>query len=321
MGYTVEDVRHVRFKRECQQSALLTDRSKGTVVIQLYDADLWPTKCTVWTRIRPILEPAVLERKRERLEGEMRSIRSARRLIVHTSYQEYQEKLKPAEWKYLPRTLDICGLDPFTEVIDAAADIAVTAADFMDAFRQLPDLLTATSDARKLHARSLIKIPLSVIQPAPEPGETLGGDAAMSSQPDTLELATAAFTCEEPCCNAPCLLGWDSIAQHQCRLDLDSFASHPYWEQQYLDVSPGLPKISFSFDKSEIAAAIVRAAGLDHRVATVSDMDAKDLRYGCSICPPEKENGNGTPSWTKDGYKWRDFVRFLHLHYFFFVRR
>ena len=247
----------------------------------------------------------------------MRDIRSARRLIIHTSYQEYQKNLTPAQWKYLPRTLDICGLDPFAKVIDSTIDIAVTAADFEEAFRELPDLLAASSDARKLHARSLIDIPTSVVQPAPESGETLEGDAVMCSsslQPDTLDLATAAFTCQEPPCSGPCLFGWDDIAQHRCRLDLDLLASRPYWEQQYLDHSSDPPKIGFSSDKSEIAAAIVRAAGLDDRVATVSDMDAKDLRFGCSVCPPKMENGNGTPYWTKAGYKWREFVRLLHLH-------
>jgi hypothetical protein len=254
----------------------------------------------------------------------MRNIRSARRLIIHTSYQEYQKTLMPAQWKYLPRTLDICTLDPFAKVIDATVDIAVTAADFKEAFRELPDLLAASSDAQTLHARSLIKIPTSVIQPTPEPGEVLEGDAVMCSsslQPDTLDLATAAFTCQEPRCSAPCLFGWDDTAQHQCRLDLGSFASRPYWEQQYINRSESFdpPKIGFSSDKSKIAAAIVRAAGLDDRVATVSDMDAKDLRFGCSVCPPRKETGNGPPYWVKAGYKWRDFVRFLHLHYIFFA--
>jgi hypothetical protein len=57
----------------------------------------------------------------------------------------------PSQWKYLPRTLDICALDPFAKVLDAKSDVAVTAADFEDAFRQLPEILLASSDAHKIH--------------------------------------------------------------------------------------------------------------------------------------------------------------------------
>jgi len=101
--------------------------------------------------------------------------------------------------------------------------------------------------------------------------------------------------------------GWDDIAQHHCRLDLDSFGSVA-WQPHWIDQPPGPPKIAFSVRGSEIAGTIVRAAGFDDRVATALDMDAKDLRFGCSACPPERD---GTSSWMKVKYKWRDFVRFL----------
>jgi hypothetical protein len=121
----------------------------------------------------------VLEKKKERLEREMREIRSARRAIIHTSYTGYLKTLMPSQWKYLPRTVDICAMDPFAAVVDAEGDVAVTAADFEDAFRQLPELISADSDARKLHARSLLKIPTAVNHPAssaPEPGEIVEGE-------------------------------------------------------------------------------------------------------------------------------------------------
>ena len=251
----------------------------------------------------------------------MKNIRPVRRLIIHASYQEYQKALMPAEWKYLPRTLDICALDPFAAVLDATAEVAVTAADFEDAFRQLPELLAASSDALKLHARSLIKISTSVIQPASrsqEPGETVDGEAASPSssiQPITLDLAASAFTCQEPICMGSYLFGWDDIAQHHCRLDLDSIDSVYGQEPHWMDQPPDPPKIAFSARGSEIAGTIVRAAGFNDRVATALDMDAKDLRFGCSACLPQS---SGTSSWTKIGYKWRDFVRFLSFDCCFF---
>ena len=252
----------------------------------------------------------------------MKNIRSGRRLMIHGSYQDYQKALMPAQWKYLPRTLDICALGPFAAVLDAAADVAVTAADLEVAFRQLPELLAASSDALKLHALSLIKIPTPTTQPASsaqEPGEILDGEAALPSssiQPTTLDLAAYTFTCQESICLRSYLFGWDDIAQHHCRMDLDSFDSVTFgWEPHWIDQPPDPPKIVFSAHGSEIAGTIVRAAGLDDRVATALDMDAKDLRFGCSACPAERDRAS---SWTKVGYKWRDFVCFLPFLFFFF---
>jgi hypothetical protein len=249
----------------------------------------------------------------------MRDIRSARRAIVHTSYQEYQKTLMPSQWKYLPRTTDICALNPFAEVLDANVDVAVTAANFEEAFRHLPELLSASLDARRLQARSLIIIPTSV-SPKPatsaqEPGEIVEGEAALpTSQSDVLDLATATFTCQESPCTGygkrvSYLFGWDDIAQHHCRID--PFIYNSFISQQF---TSDPPKSAFSPEGSTIAAAVVQAAGLDDRIATISDMDAKDLRFGCSSCLPSKKNG---VSWTRAGYKWRDFVRFLPSDLFF----
>ena len=130
------------------------------------------------------------------------------------------------------------------------------------------------------------------------------------SHHDTLELATATFTCEE----APCvdgnrvlyLFGWDDIASHHCRPD--SFSDHPHWYHQPVEHAPTSPKIVFSTRGSKAAGTTIRAAGLDDRVATVSNMDAKDLRFACLACPAKMKHLEGAPTWTKVGYRWRDFV-------------
>ena len=85
--------------------------------------------------------------------------------------------------------------------MNATVDITVIAADFSEAFRELPELLAASFNARKLHAGGLIDIPTSVIQPAPEYG-ALEGNAMMyssSSRPlhSVLHLPL--------CCSAPFL--------------------------------------------------------------------------------------------------------------------
>ncbi|KIM35789.1 hypothetical protein M413DRAFT_449606 [Hebeloma cylindrosporum] len=300
LGYVADDMAYVRTRRECRQTAPLTDR--------------------IWSRIRPALEPAVLQCKRHRLERETRYLRSARQAIVHASYEEYKKTLSPSQWNYLPRTVDICAMEPFATVVDARADIVVTAADFEEAFCQLPELLSARSDARKRHADSLVKIPRSANQSspiAPEPGDIMEGvessqSCSNSTQADVSDLATAVFTCLENSCQnltyrGGYLFGWDGIAQHHCKSDLGPHPIHPHWIRYDSQCEPGPPKIDFSEKGSEIAAAVVRAAGLDDRVATVADMDvkAKDIRFGCSVCPPTKEN---TMPWMKRGYKWREFV-------------
>ena len=53
----------------------------------------------------------------------------------------------------------------------------------------------------------------------------------------------------------------------------------------------GLGRQRYFAHQSEIAAAVVRAVGLDDNVATVSDMDGKtkDIRFGCSFPPTKKK--------------------------------
>jgi hypothetical protein len=259
----------------------------------------------------------VLEWKRERLEREMAEIRIKRRAIVHSFYQDYQKTLMPSQWKYLPLTIDICAMDPFAAVVDAEFDVAVTAMDFEDAFRQLPGLISADFDARKLHVRSLLETLTSANQPAcsaSKPGKIVDGEASSSLNslpPDALDLATAVFRCNEESCKKSCLFGWDDIAQHHCKRDLDLYSDRLWMQpriQRHVEYKPRLQKMEFSVPRSKITAAVVRAAGLNDKVATASDMDAKtkDIRFGCSICSPVKRR-NGP--WEKGGYKWRDLVR------------
>ncbi|KIM35772.1 hypothetical protein M413DRAFT_449599 [Hebeloma cylindrosporum] len=288
LGYTADDVEYIQLTPECRQPTPLTDR--------------------IWKRIRPILETDVLLYKRKRILREKEELRSTRMPILHASYQEYQKSLMPVQWKYLPRTIDICAFVPFAEILDAPADIAITFVDFEDAFRQLPQLLAANDVARKIHALSLLNNPTATLPPNSNVPEqepiihdpTVISSSSNSSQPDdgALELATALFTCmESPCTkrNVPqsYLFGWDDIAQHNCKSD------------SYYILGP--PKIAFSLQASNVAAAVVRAAGLDAGLATVADMDAKteDLRLGCSSCPPLMRDG---VIWEKCGYTWRDFV-------------
>ena len=51
--------------------------------------------------------------------------------------------MMPAQWKYLLE-LDIYALNPVTKVMNDTVNITITAADFSEAFRELPELLTTS---------------------------------------------------------------------------------------------------------------------------------------------------------------------------------
>ena len=94
------------------------------------------------------------------------------------------------------------------------------------------------------------------------------------------------------------LFGWDNIAQHHCKLDFGLRSSNPDWIQNCVDYELGPLNIAFNRHPRLIAATVVRAAGLDDKIAMVSGMDTKsrDMRFGCSVSPLLKRN---TTSWVK----------------------
>ena len=94
-----------------------------------------------WNRIRPRLEPYVMDRKTERLEREAAMIRHHRRLIVNLRYTEYQRALDLSQWQYLLPTFEFIGRERFARHIDAPVEVEVTAATFDNAFARLPEIL------------------------------------------------------------------------------------------------------------------------------------------------------------------------------------
>ncbi|KAJ3504221.1 hypothetical protein NLJ89_g8050 [Agrocybe chaxingu] len=283
LGYLEEDQYSIRWQPECQQATLLSNQ--------------------IWTRIRPSLEPIVMQDKRRRLERDTGAIRAGRRAIVHALYQEYKKTLRPSQWKCLPRTIDICAMEPFIKVLDADANVAVTAIHFEDAMRQLPRLLSSALARRKKDALASLKRHTSTLRRLRRRGQR------RSPPPNPLDLATSAFICLESCRASSSVLGyglyppssrlfgWDEVASHECRRDT-------YSDSPCKELDPRALKVSVH--NSEVVTAIVQAVGLDDKVATIADMDAKDIRFGCSVCPSTLKDGES--SWCKVGYKWREFV-------------
>ncbi|KDR69735.1 hypothetical protein GALMADRAFT_255521 [Galerina marginata CBS 339.88] len=277
LGYTEEDVSYHYRLPEFNQSTLLTDR--------------------IWNRIRPILEPKVMERKAIRLEREMGSIRAARRQIVDGLYKTYKASLHPSQWKYLPRTLDICKFDPFAIVIDTPAVVTVTEDTFNLAIQSLPELLLAASEKKKSDLKALLPgyFTSATAGRVLEPGEVSNGD-------DCLDLAACTFMCKAYRhihyydTSDSLLVGVQDLMTHHCEGESESFSS------SYSLTSTTLPSpIVFSEKGSEMAKLIIQLAGLDPRTALASDMDQKDLRFSCACCSPQNQSGK----WVRYGYSWR----------------
>ena len=76
----------------------------------------------------------------------------------------------PSQWKYLPQTLDMCAMGPFTAAVDAQADIVVTAADSRmlstscQSFSQLIPMLASYEHVTCLMSRPRGTIPLPAHQ-------------------------------------------------------------------------------------------------------------------------------------------------------------
>ncbi|PPR02550.1 hypothetical protein CVT26_012018 [Gymnopilus dilepis] len=280
LGYAEADVSGLTYRKEFQGTTQLTDR--------------------IWNRIRPLLEPEIAARKAKRLEEEFAKIQRNRRGIVDDLYKSYKASLHPSQWKYLPRTFDLCQLSPIAAMVEAPIESTVTAADFAEAAETFPALLSSFSEDRKQKARAL----LPSAPPAPrEPGE-IEDDVVQ----DVLDLATSVFECRnvgtQGHARSSPVVGSDDLLSHHCGAP-DHGLPHRGYYYWYSSSEEG--KLLFSEEGSQVAASLVRLAGLDPTTALASDMDKKDLRFSCSRCIPLNVSG----SWSRRGYSWRSAI--LHV--------
>ncbi|KDR73920.1 hypothetical protein GALMADRAFT_250610 [Galerina marginata CBS 339.88] len=280
LGYTEGDVSCLDGLPEFNEPSLLTDQ--------------------IWDRIRPILELKVMEHKTIRLENEMGPIRATRRRIVDGLYKTYKESLHPSQWKYLPRTFDICQFGPFAIVIDLPADSTLTKDAFDEAMHSLPELLSIFLEKKKADLKRLLpgKFALAASDRAFEHG-------AISSGDDCLNLAATTFLCKRPkhrhCNNISksLLIGIQDLMTHHCERETEGLPS-TFNVMSITETALSDP-IVFSEKGSEMAKLIIQLAGLDSRTALASDMDQKDLRFSCDDCTPQNKGGK----WVRYGYSWR----------------
>ena len=231
--------------------------------------------------------------KTARLKADESTIRCNRRHIIYLRYKDYQSTLHPSQWKYLPRTLEITGYEPFARHVEAPVDVEVTAATFDDAFAHLPELLAAAMDARKKSLRDLLPngIPMN---------EGVNTDARY----DPMDLATATFQCKE---DFAFLFGWDEIASHHCRGEQEGVLL-----TYNADLQPKTtaPLVEYNPFAAKEVKSVVGLVGLDFTTTTPADLDGKDLRFACD------SYGGGWERYTK-GYDWRNLVRFSSSQFFY----
>ncbi|KDR69739.1 hypothetical protein GALMADRAFT_160246 [Galerina marginata CBS 339.88] len=285
LGYDKQDVTRLRFEAELSTTTRLTDR--------------------IWQRIRPRLEPSVQYHQKARLNKELAALKNSRRNIVRALYQTYRHSLVPSQWKYLPRTLDICQLEPFAQVIDAPPDVAVKSGDFTAGMEILPELLSSLSDTKRKEFRKML-LEAKTVQRSDgqhDRGPIDPGPSSSHEPPDLLDLATSVLECHQRYgIHEPSgIVGVEEILTHHCDAERRESTAMD-WCEWYIDIREPTRSVKYSFQGSTTASLLVQLSGLDPATALASEMDEKDLRFTCCRCLPERDF---LCRWIAEGYSWR----------------
>ncbi|KAF8968911.1 hypothetical protein BDZ97DRAFT_1915620 [Flammula alnicola] len=249
LGYLNADLEDLENDPECKKTTEITDR--------------------IWQRIRPALEKkSTTERKR--LAEERESVLISRRQIVDGLYTTYKSTLQPSQWRYLPRTLNVCQFECFAQLIEAGSDVTITAAHFMECMQMLPEcsrgIRRNANELRGMMAGATIT---SFTRNDSSETHATGESSTQSSTSawkglDCLDLATAVFDCQKYCRST----GWGTGRA---------------WSSAGTQ-SPRITKFKFDATAASIAQSVVLCAGLNVETALASDMDAMDLRFTCTQC-------------------------------------
>jgi hypothetical protein len=186
--------------------------------------------------------------------------------------------------------LDITRFEPFAQHVEADPRVEVTAKMFDEAFERLPELLAVAAEERKTYLHSLL------------PTDSTAEEGEIRDAPSLpVELATAVFLCPHSHL-FPFLFGWDDVASHHClfeREGLDwSYSSFP-------SVTADSEPLKYCPQVTRVVEKVVHLAGIDPKIATAADLDARDLRFSCGSCAIVKEGGQHY----RLGYNWRNLAR------------
>lgn len=246
--------------------------SAGPILLPSYSS----YRVLVWARLRAELEPKVQYAKESQLEDEELEIRHNRRIILDRLFKAYKMTLSPSQWKYLPTTAILSGLQPFRGIVEAECTMIVTEASFSSSMEDIAETLAAAQADLK---RRLVAQATAFYTESPHIMKGIEKHTPLGM----FDLAVTVFECAE-CCEA--VSGWDDIISHFCSEGQYGLEGPEdlefYWDSVYADEYP----YKYCINKRMVATAgiVVQAAGLDPASATATDMDMKDLRFACSSC-------------------------------------
>ncbi|KAF5310607.1 hypothetical protein D9619_007761 [Psilocybe cf. subviscida] len=293
LGYVEADISNYSFYDEFQKKGEITER--------------------VWARIRTQMEPDIMLAKQQRRESEDRAVRQSRRQILDGLFKAYKMTLSPAQWKYLPTTAILSGLQPFRDVIEADGSTVVTKADLEPYMQNIAETLTAAKDALKAR---LVDRAAASHRSAQVPDGALAEGGPELEPFQIFELATTAFKCGS-CQKA--VYGWDEITSHFCSAGDNGIQNlSSYYDRTAIYNLEYPYEFSFSPESAGAVRTVIKTSGLDPVSATVAEMDANDLRFTCVKCDDSPYSANSYLSHKKHrAYSWRGLADHINTHYHF----
>lgn len=278
LGYERRDMSCSTFKNlsAVNSSKPLTDRGKR----------IFPLPCELvgnviphdhlpfsgWNTIRPGLEKYCTKERDDRWDSERRHALEERTRKAKCLYAEYRRAILPSEWFYLPTPEQAAKLPWCTEIIESDFEITLVESDFDLPLTNLASSVEAWMRDKRDHCIAMLPeeyrdtmpssatmIPTSLTSPFVNDIRQCRSRGSLRPFLGPLELARAVFRVP----NGRNVL----VAKEVCHT----------WKEEALSTE-------FSACGSEAAVQMMTLAGLDPKLTTAADFDAKDHRFLCLNC-------------------------------------
>lgn len=222
----------------------------------------------MWPEWRKIMDDFRLRRMHD-------TVYQPRQNLLEGEYNTYVEHPTPdgPTFDILPHVTDLAHFGPFRDIIRAPEGTQINDTTFVPAFAQLPDLIEGWKKCLDAEFAELVKIPLHLSpENAPNDWSNTSKTAEETEAPQTdlnkLHIACALFR----------------VAGTGCYTYLDALSVSMRGGGKYGLQPTGSSQDKFRIEFFEEAPYIVRACGLDPRVATADDMDRRNARLRCVVC-------------------------------------
>jgi hypothetical protein len=270
LGYIRQDFGNLHTKCEVCKANPLTDLS----AFSLSYLSFAHTLCTVWKRIRPILEPDVQFRQHARLLRERKLLIERRQTKFTQHYDDVVKNFRTDNLNliYVPRAVDIFEMPEIDQLLSRTDNSEFDPGEeaCVAVFDRLDVLIQEWTDQRK-------KELAAIVRPA--------GSSRNTNFEQVLRLATSVFRCATRCCVATekpsILIGWDEVAAHACEV-----CTIPRPRTQ-----PTKTIVEYSERASLAVHSLASLFGLDSRTAVAADLDCLNVVLTCSHCPATQKAG------------------------------